>query len=744
MTSTTESVLLEAALRYAGLGLRVIPLRPRDKAPILSDWPAKATTESDTIRKWWQQYPDANIGLVCGDLFVLDVDGAPGWDSLAAVGLKPEQLPVTWLAETGREGGQHLFFRSQSGLRSRVRLLPGVDIKGAGGYVVAAPSVHPNGNHYKWQADRGPWNVELAELPDELVQLLHKRDQHSNGDDGDRGDDTPIPEGERNDSLFKLGCSLRRTGLLENEIKTALISMNQRRCIPPLEEAEVEKIAASCANYPAGGDSLHDAGGRRRSTAARLIGLALASIHELFQDEEGDCYATIVADDHRETHNLKSKAVHRWLIGLLYNADQAVPTAQTLADVTALLAAKAQYESEATYNVYLRVGEANSNIYIDLGSPSWRIVEIRADGWNVIEYADCPVHFRRSAKTGPLPEPERGGSIVQLREFVNVSNNEWSLVVAWLLQAFRGRGNYPVLPLRGGQGDGKTTLARVLKGLIDPDSVQVRFAPGSLRDLVAAARGAHLLAFDNLSRLSAELSDALCCLSTGGGFGGRELYSDFDEAAFAARRPVILTSITEVVSRPDLLDRSIIITMVPLADRAPGEDERAREPEETFWSKFTTAKPCILGALYDALAAGLRDHASVALPETTRMADFAVWASACLPTLGISADDFFAAYKVNREGANETALEASVIAEPIKALVTAESPWHGTAGDLLGLIRNMVGEPTNQQPGFPQTPRAMRAALEKIKPNLRAAGFTVEFGRRGHGGTRKITITKCP
>jgi len=264
MSGEIESSLLEAALRYASLGLRVIPLRPRDKAPVLSDWPAKATTDSDTIAKWWQQNPEANVGLVCGEqIVVLDVDGPPGWESLTGVGLKPEQLPVTWIAQTGRDGGQHLYFRhSYDSHRSRVRLLVGVDIKGDGGYVVAPPSVHPNGNHYQWQAGRAPWDVNLAELPESLLQLLAKRDHRSNGDDGhDAHDDEPrkrfdtaralagVPEGQRDETIFKLTMRLRNAEV-PREMAETLVLEAARNCLPPFpENTALGKVARVYEGY---------------------------------------------------------------------------------------------------------------------------------------------------------------------------------------------------------------------------------------------------------------------------------------------------------------------------------------------------------------------------------------------------------------------------------------------------------------------------------------------------------------
>lgn len=264
MSSNLENPLLEAVLRYASQGLKVIPLRPRDKAPILSDWPAKATTDAATIAGWWHQHPDANVGLVCGDLLVLDVDGAPGSDSLTGIGLDPQQLPATWVAETGRAGGQHFYFKNSLDEfhRNRIGVLDGVDIKGVGGYVVAPPSVHPNGNPYKWQAGRAPWEVELAEPPKDFLQLLEGRDQRSEDGDGHQAHDhetrkrfdtaralAGVPEGQRDETIFKLASRLRNADV-PREMAEALVLKAARNCQPPFpENTALEKVARAYEGY---------------------------------------------------------------------------------------------------------------------------------------------------------------------------------------------------------------------------------------------------------------------------------------------------------------------------------------------------------------------------------------------------------------------------------------------------------------------------------------------------------------
>ena len=195
-----------------------------------------------------------------------------------------------------------------------------------------------------------------------------------------------------------------------------------------------------------------------------------------------------------------------------------------------------------------------------------------------------------------LPEPVRGGSVSELRAFVNVADDgDWHLLLGWLVGALRPAGPYPVLGLHGEQGSAKTTTARVLGELVDPSTVPVRAAPRDERDLMIAATNRWLVNLDNLSRIPPWLSDAICRLATGGGFTTRELYTDEDEVLFDAMRPVIINGIEELATRSDLLDRAILLTL-------PTIEPDRRRPEKEYWDAFDRARPRILGALLDALA----------------------------------------------------------------------------------------------------------------------------------------------
>jgi hypothetical protein len=255
--------------------------------------------------------------------------------------------------------------------------------------------------------------------------------------------------------------------------------------------------------------------------------------------------------------------------------------------------------------VHVRIAEHGGRIYLDLADEQWRAVDIGPDGWRVVE---CPpVRFRRPAGILPLSVPEQGGSIEALNSFLNLpSRNDFVLIVAWLLAALRAGGPYPLLAISGEQGSAKTVLSKLLKALIDPNAAPVRSLSREERELMIAANNGYLLAFDNLSGLPSWLSDALCRLATGGSFAVRQLYTNDEEILFEAARPILLNSIEEVVSRPDLGDRAIFLTLAPIG-------EAQRRPENELWREFEIARPRILGALLDAVVHGLRAMSDVHL-----------------------------------------------------------------------------------------------------------------------------------
>jgi hypothetical protein len=333
----------------------------------------------------------------------------------------------------------------------------------------------------------------------------------------------------------------------------------------------------------------------------------------------------------------------------------------------------------------------------------------------------------------PLPVPERGGSIEALNSFLNLADrNDFVLVVAWLLAALRPRGPYPLLAISGEQGSAKTVLSKILKALIDPNAAPVRALSREERELMIAANNGHLLAFDNVSGLPQWLSDALCRLATGGSFAVRQLYTDDEEILFEAARPILLNGIEEVISRPDLGDRAIFLTMEPIG-------EARRQPENELWLAFEIARPRILGVLLDALVQGLRALGRVHLGRLPRMADFALWATACETALW-PAGTFARAYAANRRAAIENIIEADPVATCVRSIMVDRNVWTGSASDLLRLCAQSVRDDSSSGPTWAKNPRALAGRLRRAQTFLRTLGIEIAFSREGRAGSRVIRM----
>lgn len=491
-----------------------------------------------------------------------------------------------------------------------------------------------------------------------------------------------------------------------------------------LELAEFQQKKA------AGASSDTAAEPEKKSKAQVLI--ELAGEAQLFHTPDGNTYATFQVDGHKETWPLRSKGFKRWLLRRFYQKE-GKPGGQALEDALATLEAKAHFDGPEL-PVYTRVA-GSETIYLDLGNESWQAVEITSTGWQVV--SDAPVKFRRARGMAALPVPVKGGSIDELRAFVNVPDEDsWRLLVAWLVMAFRPTGPYPILILQGEQGSAKSTTARVLRALVDPSTAPLRTTPREERDLMIAANNAWVLAFDNLSGISPWLSDALCRLATGGGFATRELYTDSEEVIFDAMRPVVINGIDELTSRQDLLDRAIILNL-------PAIPEEKRRDETAFWREFEEARPRILGALLDAVSSGLRNFDAVKLDRLPRMADFAKWVTACEEALPWEAGDFMAAYAGNREDAIELALEADIVAVAVKALLEDKEEWEEKPTNLLETLRQYVPEDTQRTKAWPKSPRSLSSRLRRAATFLRQTGIEIEFYRTaGSKSERRVRLIK--
>jgi len=229
-TQNKDNPFLRAALRYAELGFRVFPVKPRGKEPLVKDWPNQATNDRKIIQEWWSKYSDANVAIVTGQyehgfFCVLDFDPRNGGDWFYEA--DEQKLPPTCSVITGggyldeETGvfyhGRHFYYLTRELIPTK-RLQDGVDLKGAGGYVVAPPSFHPNGNRYQWVEGEDLGLMPMNWLPSWAIYDAVGCDEAK----GLWRMNPPIPEGYRHNYIVSLAGVLWNAGLNTEEIEKVL------------------------------------------------------------------------------------------------------------------------------------------------------------------------------------------------------------------------------------------------------------------------------------------------------------------------------------------------------------------------------------------------------------------------------------------------------------------------------------------------------------------------------------------
>jgi hypothetical protein len=564
--------------------------------------------------------------------------------------------------------------------------------------------------------------------------------------------DGKIPHGRHHESIVSTTASLAaRIGGIDEPGLLAAVRGALAPLLDDLDEHDAElrvAVRSALAKFgrpaPARQDDGRSSGGPPSGPAAAdtLVEIARARA-DLFRDEEGELYATVTRDDRRtETHRLRSSGFRRWLGRQYYNLRGKAPPVESMSTARATIEGLAEFGG-AVRSVALRVGFSGEDLYIDLGDDSRRAVCVSSSGWKIVD--SPPVRFVRGKGTAALPVPERGGSLLDLRPFFNATDPtepHFVLSVAWLLGAFHPTGPYPVLAINGEQGAGKSNATVRLKALSDPATPPHRAAPKKEQDLAVAGRGSWVLAFDNLSAIPDWLSDAICRLSTGGGFATRSLYTDDEEMVFSGKRPVVFNGIVPVAAAADMRDRAIIVTWPSM---------KSARTEKKLDPAFKMAAPGIFGAILDALVAALAGQEAVAeeyAGRLPRMGDFFCWVVAGERALPWSRGTFERIYAESRATGAEIAVSESPVALALLAFLQATPNFEGTATtllDRLGAYATPPIQPNAKPPaGWPKAPNALSGDLRRMAPDLRVAGMWVEFPEGGRRKGRLFRIAYHP
>ena len=454
---------------------------------------------------------------------------------------------------------------------------------------------------------------------------------------------------------------------------------------------------------------------------------------EVFIDQFNKAYASF--NENNEMLNVDASDFRDWVRLEIYKKAKKTFSRDIIDNAVSILGAKAKGKGQ-TIKLYVRTAkDENGDYWYDLSKNA--AIKINKDGWSIVQ--NPPKIFKKFKTQKPQVTPLSGAvDLSKLISLFNLSNpDDKILLQVYLVSCFIYGFPHPVLIIFGQQGSAKSTLCKFLKSLIDPSSVSTLGPIRNPNDLIQATSHNWATYFDNLSRMDVNLSDALCRICTGDGFVKRELYKNDEDFAYDFQHIVGLNGINNIASKPDLLDRSLLIELSRIPDTM-------RKLERDVKAEFETIKPYILGVCFDAIVKSINLFPSIKIKEVPRMADFAFWGYAIAEALNIGGENFLQAYNNNITRQNMEAIEASPVAKAIITLMNQKinNIEEGTAdyfyGELIRYAQSAEVDYTKDS-SWPKNASWFSKKLAESIPNLEKMGIRVSKNR---GEKRMIVIEK--
>lgn len=469
---------------------------------------------------------------------------------------------------------------------------------------------------------------------------------------------------------------------------------------------------------------------------AGALALVQEYLVDTFTDERGVPYATIAGNDNQPTRTIpvNSRAMKLLVREKYYRQEGRGLDDRVLDDALNTLAAICIFDGKRKPVTIRTAQTENGAVEVDLGSADGKCVHVSPEGYSVREPS---ARFFRPDGFGEIVFDRNAPFEFQrLWDHVNITDPlDQVLVAGWMVSALRGSGPYPLLVIQGEQGSAKSTTTKMIRSLVDPGRGDGRGLPKTVDDLFITAQNGHVMAFDNLSGMTHEMSDAFCRISTGGAYAKRKLYTTDEESVLEACKPVIFNGIDDLISRPDLYSRAVVIHL----SRIPDED---RKDETELWKAFEADRGTIFNGLLKGLRSGLRHYDEVELPYKPRMADFARFATAAEKGLGLENGITLKAITQRQEEANLNSLELDPVAPRIidwfkpREGQPIRPDLEGTATEIWEQLTPMSDKPSN----WPKTASHFSQHLSRITPLLATANIVVERPPR-QSGRKSIVIS---
>ncbi|ODS37889.1 MAG: hypothetical protein A7316_08935 [Candidatus Altiarchaeales archaeon WOR_SM1_86-2] len=465
-----------------------------------------------------------------------------------------------------------------------------------------------------------------------------------------------------------------------------------------------------------------------------IIGIA-EEYCDFFKDQYGEPHASIKIDEHIEIWALESKHFEMWLSKQVWDKTGHPISDNSFKGAIRVLKGEALFGGNER-KLHNRVCRQDDFIIYDLSNNKWEAVKITEDGWEII---DNPLLFRRYShqKQQIIPSLLKGeGDVKKIFKYINVkSDDDKLLCLCVLISSFVPDIPHIIPDAHGVKGSGKSTFLKVFRKLIDPSHLDFVPSPKNPNELVQILSHHWCCYFDNISYIPDWLSDYLCRAVTGDGFSKRALYSNDEDIIYKYLRCIGLNGINISATKPDLLDRTVLIGL----EKIP---KNKRMTEEEFWSNFEKDKPVILRGIFDTLSKAIKIKKNLKKFEgIPRMADFALWSEAVAQAHNYHRGIFLQTYYRNIELQNTEAIEGHPIGLAILELMKERDKWEGTATELLYELTEIAKtlKIDTKGKGWVKQPNVLSRKIKEIESNFEDEGIKIT---KTKSGNRTLTIEK--
>jgi hypothetical protein len=382
-------------------------------------------------------------------------------------------------------------------------------------------------------------------------------------------------------------------------------------------------------------------------------------------------------------------------------------------------------------HVFHRVMKQGKEVIYDLVNEN-KVVVITTQGYQIVDKVSSKyLNLIPSASSQAQPEPMVADETLLdlLDKVTNFKNREdLTLFTIWLVSLLFPNIDTPILILLGEQGSGKSYTSDMAKKVIDPTHTGKQHGMKSVQDFALLVSKAYMSIIDNLSEITDEMSDAMCQTVSKGQYTTRKLYTSDELSVISMKSKLIINGITIMNTKPDLLERSIVLGLDKL-------DGNKILDESSLNKLFNELKPKILDKIFLAVSHVLKVVDGINLKTKPRMADFAQYLIAIGDYLGLDSKFTLDLYMSNISEVTDLIIDDPVVSALRQILEQSNGEFNGSASDLLSNMNQLGYE------GLPKAPNSLSAKLTRLSSDLAKDGISISRSKDWQGN-RTIKIKK--